>query len=220
MGGFLVFTNFMKGLFSKVNGGVYLERCQYGSEIQQGQKLTFSDAEVSAENYKGAHAVAIMGWGIAKNIIVDNDEKRADVPYWYCRNSWDDKWAEGGYFKIAMYPWNKISQFDKRITINDASGARRLGGGIVLIRATKPPELLDIKQMEQKFREAKRVEPDVFYTTDGKMATPSIKDKEEANTVSNGDDKKKKIFIALFILVIIAILVFFFIKRRQRVNKF
>ncbi len=215
MGGFLVFTNFMKGSFSKVNGGVYLERCQYGSEIQEGQKFTFDDKEVGAENYKGAHAVAIMGWGIAKNIIVDNGDKRADVPYWYCRNSWDSKWGEGGYFKIAMYPWNKISQFDKRIIINDASGAKRLGGGIVLVRATKPPELLDLTQMNQKFREAKRKEPDAYYMSDGKTASPSIDDKQSSN--KNSGKKMGVKIVILVVILIIALIALFLIKRRKKI---
>ena len=213
LGGFLVFNNFMRGTFSKVNGGVYLERCKYGAEMSQEQELTFSDDEVSGTNYKGAHAVAIIGWGVEKNIIVDNGGKRANVPYWYCRNSWDSKWANEGYFKMAMYPWNKISQFDKRIFINDSSGMKHLGGGIILARAIKPPELLDMKQIEAKFRDAKRKQTDAYYTSDGKTAPIGIGE-EKQHTTNTG----KKIFKIIAILLLLFFIVII-VRKLRRKNK-
>jgi hypothetical protein len=57
--------NFSSGYFTKINGGVYLERANYSP----GAALTFSDNEPSGQNYKGSHAIAIIGWGVAKNII-------------------------------------------------------------------------------------------------------------------------------------------------------
>eukprot|EP01062_Namystynia_karyoxenos_P017578 TRINITY_DN1647_c0_g1_i6.p1 TRINITY_DN1647_c0_g1~~TRINITY_DN1647_c0_g1_i6.p1 ORF type:complete len:591 (+),score=265.75 TRINITY_DN1647_c0_g1_i6:124-1773(+) len=38
----------------------------------------------------GGHAVEIVGWG------VDNGQK-----YWLVKNSWNDQWGDGGFFKIA-----------------------------------------------------------------------------------------------------------------------
>lgn len=39
----------------------------------------------------GGHAIEILGWGDRKG------EK-----YWWCKNSWGEEWADGGYFKIKM----------------------------------------------------------------------------------------------------------------------
>lgn len=37
----------------------------------------------------GGHAVEMIGWG------VDNG-----TPYWWIKNSWNEQWGDGGYFKI------------------------------------------------------------------------------------------------------------------------
>ena len=50
-GGFLVFKNFKSGSFTKVNGGVYLEKGNYDSST-----LHFSEDEVDPSNYLGSHA--------------------------------------------------------------------------------------------------------------------------------------------------------------------
>jgi hypothetical protein len=144
--GFFVMKNFGSGYFTKTNGGVYLEKGNY----IQGQKLTFSASNASGMNYAGAHAVAIIGWGIAKNIFYEND-KRGDVPYWYCRNSWGGKWGgDSGYFKIAMYPYNKIAQFGKIVDIVDAHGQKHRCGGIMTFTVSMPPELKAFKAVQQR----------------------------------------------------------------------
>lgn len=139
LGAFIVLNNFMKGEFTKINGGVYFEEGVYDGSGD----IKFSPDQVSGETFKGGHAVAVIGWGIARNIVVDNNGKREDVPYWYVRNSWTETWgADGGYFKMAMYPWNKTSCFDAltRIKQNDGgSDACKLGGGFVMISVSKPP---------------------------------------------------------------------------------
>lgn len=171
LGGFLVFRNFMSGSFANSNGGVYLERGIYDNS----GKLTFSDEQVSSENYMGSHAIAIVGWGIAKNILVDNN-KRADVPYWYCRNSWLDTWAEGGYFKMAMYPWNKLSQFDSQVVITDQSGLSHLGGGIVFVSVSNPPQQTNINTVSPNFQNAPKIKDNSFYEHEDKIIplTPPI----------------------------------------------
>lgn len=143
--GFFVLKNFSSGNFTKINGGVYLERANY----IPGYPLTFSDNEISGENYKGSHAVAIIGWGIAKNIMYDND-KRGDVPYWYCRNSWGSKWGDAGYFKMAMYPFNKVAQFEKIVDIVDIEGQRHRCGGIVTFTVSQPPQKTVFETLDQK----------------------------------------------------------------------
>jgi len=144
--GYFVMKNFSSGYFTKVNGGVYLERANYIPS----SPLTFNDAEVSGSNYRGSHAVAIIGWGIAKNILYDNN-KRGDVPYWYCRNSWGPNWGgDDGYFKMAMYPYNKVAQFGKVVDIVDGKGQRHRCGGIVTFTVTKPPQLTKFKTLGSK----------------------------------------------------------------------
>ena len=54
----------------------------------------------------GSHAVILMGWDSG---IVDGNT----IPYWIVRNSWGTKWNNGGYFNIAMYPINILSQFSR-----------------------------------------------------------------------------------------------------------
>jgi hypothetical protein len=78
VGGLMFLKNFNQA-FTKVNGGVYLENVtNYGS----GRPVTFG----KHPEWNGNHAVSIMGWGLAKDIKVSNDDI-ADVPYWVCRNT-------------------------------------------------------------------------------------------------------------------------------------
>ena len=162
LGGFLVFNNFMSGAFSKVNGGVYLERGVY----DQGE-LHFSDAQVDGSQFKGGHAVAVIGWGVEKNIAYDNG-KRGDVPYWYVRNSWTENWADGGYFKMAMYPYNKISQFEMTVTVSPPNQPPHQGGGFVLIKATKPPVSSKALPKTVEPSPDKLLQPQSYYCSDPK----------------------------------------------------
>jgi len=56
---------------------------------------------------EGSHAVILMGWGVSK---IDSN---TTIPYWIVRNSWSPRWNDGGYFNIAMYPINIMSQFSR-----------------------------------------------------------------------------------------------------------
>jgi hypothetical protein len=170
-GGYLVFKNFRSGAFTKVNGGVYLENGIY----DEGE-LHFDPAQTSSANYIGSHAIAIIGWGVQKGIIVDNSGTKADVPYWYCRNSWGETWGDGGYFKMAMYPYNKISQLDKMVQIDTPQGSA-LSGAMVVTKATKPPSLQTLQQISTRFTQLKRAQPGEYYDAEthekGKVVTPS-----------------------------------------------
>ena len=139
LGGFLVFNNFMNGVWTDPNGptkGIYLENGIYNTN-----NVHFDPLQTDPKNFKGSHAVAIIGWGEEDDVIIDNNGTRATVQYWYCRNSWTEKWGkEGGYFKIAMYPHNKIAQFDKSVIIKSPKG-NYIAGGIVLITASEKPKL-------------------------------------------------------------------------------
>lgn len=137
IGGFMTFKNFQSGAFAKTNNGVYLEKGDY---LKRGP-LTFSSINVDGSNLSGGHAVAVIGWGVAKHTKVGNGPNDyADVPYWYCRNSWGTKWGEGGYFKMAMYPYNTIVQFTKTVTVrNPRTGVIQRTGGVLAIKVDKAP---------------------------------------------------------------------------------
>ena len=127
IGTYLVFSNFFGGKFDKT-GGVYLENFDYENNryVRRGSV---------AGEYKGSHAVSIIGWGVSKQLVVDSNGTKEDVPYWYVRNSWKNTWGDNGYFKMAMYPYNKMSQFDKEVIITDDNNNSFLGGGIILMTA-------------------------------------------------------------------------------------
>lgn len=100
--GYHIFSNFFDGDFSDTNG-IYMERYDYANHrwYKEGEQ----------PEYKGSHAVCCLGWGVGK---VNGDR----IPYWYCRNSWGSGWGmDKGYFKIACYPFNVTSQFDREVTL-------------------------------------------------------------------------------------------------------
>jgi len=163
LGSFLVFENFMKGYFtkSKPNKGLYLENAVY----QANGTVTYQT--IDTKSYKGSHAVAIIGWGIEKNVQLDNNGKKQDVPYWFVRNSWTSKWGDKGYFKMAMYPFNKLSQFDKLVRINTPMGPVE-AGGMVVFNTTKAPKKVSFKQVAKDFSTKKRIKPNEYYKKDKK----------------------------------------------------
>jgi hypothetical protein len=67
-----------------------------------------------SQQIKGGHAVVVIGWGVSVTRI----------PYWICKNSWGLDWGDRGYFRMAMYPHNRYSQFVKKINID----GYKLGG--------------------------------------------------------------------------------------------
>ena len=208
-GGFLVYKNFMNGAFSKINGGVYLETGIYDNE-----DIKFDKSQLNEENYLGSHAIAIIGWGIEKGIIIDNAGTKKDVPYWYCRNSWTEKWADGGYFKMAMYPYNKIVQFDNVVTIKTQKGSFK-AGGIVMLKATKKPEYKTLEQIDRKFLN-KLSNPITYYSSETKDSPKPDSPKPDSPNISkNNISIKKYIFIAIAIIVGIGFVVFviFLIKK-------
>lgn len=115
--GFAVRKDFTRGNFT-VDGGVYLE--DYASPIV------------------GLHAVSIVGWGMRDD----------QLPYWRCRNSWGKDWGKDeGYFNIAMYPHNTVSQLDKQVVLPGGG----VIGSVIMVRACLKPTL--ISTMSEKLRE-------------------------------------------------------------------
>lgn len=188
LGGFLVFKNFMDGKWTKSeqNKGIYLETGDYTNTAS----IKFDTNQVDSSNFKGSHAVAIIGWGVENDVFIDNNNTKANVPYWYCRNSWTEKWGDDGYFKIAMYPFNKISQFDKQITIQGPS-SRNMAGGIVLINVTKQPKEILLDSLNINKEKTLHTERDTsFYAEDSnnissKISTQNVLKESQTSPKSN-----------------------------------
>jgi hypothetical protein len=159
IGGYAVMANFLTGKFTRpdLNGGIYFDRADYDGYPGSG-KLYFNDRFTMQT--RGLHAVSIVGWGVAKNVQYDND-KYGDVPYWHCRNSWGTNWGyEVGYFKIAMYPFNKIAQFDKQVMTNVGGPV----GSMILIRATERPKIVESKEIAKRFNDdIKKTNSKTYY---------------------------------------------------------
>lgn len=107
------FTNERNGF--QATNGVYFEDHPYSGGGKQ---------------IAGLHAVRVLGWGVEKNCPLP-DGGTADVPYWMVANSWSEDWADKGYFKMARYPYNKVSQFDTLVTTEDGFEF----GGFILFKA-------------------------------------------------------------------------------------
>ncbi len=218
LGGFLVFENFMHGTWAKINGGVYMENATY-----DGGNITFNENNVSASKYKGSHAVSIIGHGVEKGVQVDANGTKKDVPYWYCRNSWGTKWGDGGYFKMAMYPINKLSQFDKKVTLITPAGSVA-SGGMILIKPLAKPEKQTFSHIQEKI---KNINPDSYYTNDPSTPptpTPSPSPSPSPLFLSplppsppgpsrtgKGMSKSMKLFLVIMIISIVLFLVAFLV---------
>ena len=130
--GFFVEKNFLSGRFAKMNNGIYLENGIYDKEELQFKNKTYTDY------FYGGHTVEVIGWGVGKNTIINNKGDVADVPYWICKNTWGKDWGDNGYFKMAVYPYNQVVQFD--VMIEDKIG------GMILFKPSK--KILNDKSIE------------------------------------------------------------------------
>lgn len=167
VGGYLVLNNFLNGRFTESNEGVYFDRADY-SNISPDGTINFSDSVRAHTNSAGLHAVSIVGWGVAKNIQYDNNQV-GDVPFWYCRNSWGSHWGDGGFFKLAMYPFNETAQFDKVVTVRVGGNPANIGG-LMLIRTTKPPEIRPMDVISTTMKSSiNLIKGEDFYNRDAEV---------------------------------------------------
>lgn len=197
LGGFLVFDNFMSGKFTQINNGVYLENVDYNSNPGE---MTFG----YKPNYKGSHAVAIIGWGVAKDTRT-SEKTVEDVPYWYCRNSWTEDWGDGGFFKIAMYPYNKLAQFDKIVVISASDGDHQ-AGGMLLCEPAGPPEVGTLKKTNY---EGDKLRSDSFYIKLPDVFSQSI-------SIIPAIGMSKYYILAVLILGVIGVAVYFIVKKYRK----
>ena len=210
LGSFIVFKNFMRGTFTKTheNKGIYLEKATYSNG-----KASFRDKISILKDYVGSHAVAIIGWGLELDVQINEKGEKQNVPYWFCRNSWKNSWGDNGYFKMAMYPVNRLSQFDKLITINSPKG-KVLGGGMVIFKTSEKPKLVSFKKIKNNMQ-GKRFQPDSFYEKDSKKIIKSMDKDQEKNR-----DSKIGLVVGLVIgsIILIILLIsiwYYFIKRKN-----
>jgi len=124
--------------------GNELDMCIYKYENEEAIK---PDTPGEALGVLGAHAVSIVGWGMApvsRSLIrpdierlypsiktSEKDPSMVMVPYWWVRNSWGTSFAEGGFFKFGAYPFNRISCVDRSIRIT-TDGKTISAGGCIL----------------------------------------------------------------------------------------
>jgi len=214
LAGYAVLANFINGYFTNenVNQGIYFDRARYSSDISSNTPLVFNDAYASKFQLSGLHAVAVVGWGIGKNVQYDTD-KYGDVPYWIARNSWGSSWGHmKGYFKIAMYPWNKFAQFGKQIYIHGSTI-----GGMILVRCTQPPTIGKLPSIHKNhFTNIIRSMDDEYY----KSSPIDIIKTHKHHEITSRDIFYERIIICIIIFICIGILIKIFINKRKASRAF
>jgi hypothetical protein len=205
IGGYVIFRNFQNGLFAKldINDGVYIEKVDYSYTYSSPNNIVFDDSMTTSSQIAGFHSVCIVGWGIARNIEYERG-KFGDVPYWECRNTWGTRWGRNGYFRIAMYPYNKLAQLDKEIVIT-YQNKRQLIGGIALFKATNEPEVVKESAIpQQDLQGIDLLNEESFYAqeprTNGGIPIPETRTQNEGWT--NFSNWHIVVIIGIILLII------------------
>lgn len=186
------------------------------------------------DDFGGGHAVSIVGWGTSKNEYVYGEDAKgnklkARIPYWLVRNSWTDKWANNGYFKMPMYPFNRVVQFDRQVPF-PADPTRNqcisIGGHYWF-----DPDTIMKEDYTKTNYSGPKVKPDDFYSRDAITVSDLEKKKSEPekkpdntppkpdNVVTTPTTPKnylKYITIFLGILVFVAIAYAAYISYKKR----
>lgn len=126
LGLFIVTNNFMTGdsrPFASTED-IFLEVNDYTNST-----ATFNREIRVPQDMEGGHAVSVVGWGLSEKEYEYARGKKARIPYWLVRNSWTTAWGDKGFFKMPMYPYNRVVQFDRQVPVSIGSGqAINIGG--------------------------------------------------------------------------------------------
>jgi len=164
VGSFLVYSNFRSGAFTKTdpNKGIYLEDAVYSNGSVKYQKL-------DQGTYIGSHAVSIIGWGIEKDVQINSNGDKKDVPYWFVRNSWTDKWGDKGYFKMPIF-LNTYSQFTNTVRLQTNRGLVQAGGMIIF---TPNPDVHKITSNSNMYNNSLLQSKQFYVKDDREKPTPT-----------------------------------------------
>lgn len=107
-----IFDNFSygDGQFAKMGCGIYVDSIDYEYFHKKSLGKTVSPSShkpTSSHNLIGTHSLSIIGFGIEMNANLPDGRTIANLPYWVVRNSWGTNWADGGYAKLAAYPYSE-----------------------------------------------------------------------------------------------------------------
>lgn len=140
--GYMVYSNFLKGNFLRKGNShaIYFDRYNY--EKDEYNNTAFS--------MMGLHAVCIIGWGFDDNVdgkfLGKTEGTKHTVEYWIVRNSWGAKWGIEGYFRMAMYPFNKDSQFEVSLNIQGLQKSSLEYGGFLAFETSIIPNYKNTKE--------------------------------------------------------------------------
>lgn len=176
--GYIVFNNFPHGDYS-ITKGIYLEGVDYDASNESNTIIPYQPNYNPAPrgNMIGGHAIAVIGWGVEDDVTFAPG-KKGKVPYWYCRNSWGEKWGkDNGYFKFAMFPFNRMCGFDHPV-----QGL----GGFVIAKAYKITEGRITKQIPSQYLQGDK---DFFKSeNDGKEVHKKELDYHKDKNPDDDDD--------------------------------
>jgi hypothetical protein len=140
--GYMVYSNFLKGNFLKKGNShaIYFDRYDY--EKNQYQEKSFQ--------MLGLHAISVIGWGFDDNVdgvfLGKKKGTKHTVDYWIVRNSWGPKWGIEGYFRMAMYPFNKESQFEVSLNVEGYEKTSLEYGGFLAFESSIIPNYKNTKE--------------------------------------------------------------------------
>ena len=194
------------------------------------------------EGYKlkfdGGHGVSVVGYGVSTKEIPLMDFKSnklvkvKNIPFWWVRNSWSEKWNNQykGFFKLAMYPFNKVMQMDIPLGEKEidhipatvpAPYTKRGGiGGMLIVEAGNITDFKNytsnnyFKQNPDFTDKSKYIhydDPD-WYTTTSQVDIIKNGVRKNSKGITMGTIRrieiKKQLYISLVIAVVSALIIF------------
>jgi hypothetical protein len=215
---------------------------QYENQNPQLVNCGLSQPEGYKLKFDGGHGVSVMGFGISEKEIPLMDFKTnkivkvKNIPFWWVRNSWGPGWngKYKGYFKLPMYPFNKVMQMDvplgeteienMPVTVPAPYDKRGGIGGMLIIDAGN---ITDYKNYESnnyykdhpdfsnKSKYIHYEDPDYYITTSQKYIIKNgVRKNSHGVTIGQlRSETRYKILITFLLISIIGII--FYINRKE-----